>query len=71
MNLEDLREQTMPYECPYCFEEMCDEDIIDETEYNVNRIGHNIGGTASVFECPKCFEKSFIHKESLGYKIWE
>jgi predicted RNA-binding Zn-ribbon protein involved in translation (DUF1610 family) len=69
IELYDYREQTMPYECPYCYEELEDKDIIGETVYDVVRIGHNIGGTASVFECPKCFEKSFIHKESLKWKI--
>jgi len=46
-----------------------EENIISEQTYNVVRIGHNIGGLAVVFECPNCFEKSFIHKESLKWKI--
>ena len=69
IELSDLQEQVMPYQCPYCFNDMLDTDIIGETTYNVVRIGHNIGGTATVFECPLCFNKSFIHKESLKWKI--
>ena len=48
---------------------MEDENIIGETIYDVVRIGHNIGGQAVVFECPKCFEKSFLHKDSLKWRI--
>jgi len=69
IELGDLREQTMPYECPHCFKEMKDTDIIGETEYDVVRIGHTSGGRAVVFECPCCFKKSFLHKESLKWKI--
>lgn len=68
-DLNTMREQDMPYQCPYCYEDMKDENIVGETMYDVLRIGHNIGGVASVFECSKCFEKSFIHKESLKWKI--
>ena len=68
-DLRTYREQDMPCQCPYCFEDMQDKDIIDEVEYDVVRIGHNIGGTASVFECPGCFRKSFVHKESLKWRI--
>lgn len=68
-DLNSYREQDMPYQCPYCFEDMKDEHIIGETEYDVVRIGHMIGGLAVVFECPCCFEKSFLHKESLKWKI--
>jgi len=67
--LSDLREQDMPLQCPYCYHDMETENIHCETIYDVVRIGHNIGGMATVFECPKCFEKSFIHKESLKWKI--
>ena len=68
-DLRTMREQTMPYECPYCYEEMKDNDLVGEATYDVVIIGHNIGGVASIFECPKCFEKSFIHKESLKWKM--
>ena len=67
-DLNTMREQDVPYQCPYCFEELKDTDLVGETTYDVVRIGHNIGGVASVFECPKCFEKSFIHQESLKWK---
>lgn len=69
IDLTPLKEQQMPYQCPYCYEELQDVDIIGETEYDVVRIGHNIGGLAVVFECQHCFEKSFLHKESLKWKI--
>ena len=69
IDLQPLKEQTMPYQCPHCFEDLQDKDIIGETEYDVVRIGHNIGGQAVVFECPHCFEKSFLHKESLKWKV--
>jgi predicted RNA-binding Zn-ribbon protein involved in translation (DUF1610 family) len=66
IELEALREQDIPYQCPYCYETMTNKDTIGETEYTVNRIGHNIGGIAVIFECPKCFEKSFVHGENLN-----
>jgi len=69
IDLTPLKEQQMPYQCPYCYEELSDGDIIGETEYDVMRIGHNIGGLAIVFDCPYCFKKSFLHKESLKWKI--
>lgn len=69
IDLEPLREQTIPYQCPSCYSDLNDKDIIGETEYDVVRIGHNIGGTATVFECPVCFEKSFLHTDSLKWKI--
>ena len=68
-DLNTYREQTMPRQCPYCYEDMSEADIIGETRYDVVKIGHNIGGTATVFECPCCFEKSFVHKESLKWRI--
>jgi hypothetical protein len=68
VDLTALKEQTAPMQCPYCFEDLKVTNIIDETEYDVVRIGHNIGGRATVFECPHCFQKSFIHKESLKWK---
>jgi hypothetical protein len=68
IDLQALREQTAPLQCPYCYEDLSKADIIGETLYDVVRIGHNIGGQATVFECPHCFEKSFIHKESLRWK---
>ena len=68
-DLTALKEQTAPMQCPHCFEELNGKDIIGETEYDVVRIGHNIGGIAIVFDCSHCFEKSFIHKESLKWKI--
>jgi predicted RNA-binding Zn-ribbon protein involved in translation (DUF1610 family) len=69
IDLTSLREQDVPFQCPCCFEILQDKDIIGETEYDVMRIGHNIGGQAVVFDCPHCFEKSFLHKESLKWKI--
>lgn len=69
VELDSIREQIMPFECPYCYHDMDMIDVIGEQEYDVVRIGHNIGGIASIFECPKCFEKSFIHKESLKWRI--
>jgi len=69
IDLIDLKEQIAPYQCPHCFIDMQDENIVGESEYDVVRIGHNIGGIAVIFECPKCFEKSFIHKDSLKWKI--
>jgi hypothetical protein len=69
IDLTYLKEQTGVMQCPYCYEDMTVNNIIGETEYDVVRIGHDIGGRATVFECPKCFEKSFIHKESLKWKI--
>jgi predicted RNA-binding Zn-ribbon protein involved in translation (DUF1610 family) len=68
IDLQPLKEQTAPYQCPHCYEDLTDNDIIGETEYDVVRIGHNIGGTAVVFECSHCFKKSFLHKESLKWK---
>jgi hypothetical protein len=67
IDLQPLKEQTGVMECPHCYEDLHVKDIIGETEYDVVRIGHNIGGTAVVFECSKCFEKSFIHKDSLKW----
>lgn len=69
IELSALREQDCVKQCPYCYGDLEEKDIIGETTYDVVRIGHNIGGIASVFECPKCFEKSFIHKDSLRWKI--
>jgi predicted RNA-binding Zn-ribbon protein involved in translation (DUF1610 family) len=69
IELSDIREQVMPYQCPTCYKDMENKDIIGETVYDVVRIGHAIGGIATVFECPFCFSKSFIHKESLKWKI--
>ena len=69
IDLEPLKEQALPFQCPSCYESLEDKDIIGETEYDVVRIGHNIGGIAVVFDCPHCFEKSFLHKESLKWKI--
>jgi hypothetical protein len=69
IDLVSLKEQDIPYQCPHCYKSLSDKDIIGETEYDVVRIGHNIGGTATVFECSFCFEKSFLHKESLKWKI--
>jgi hypothetical protein len=69
IDLEPLKEQTAPLQCPHCFEDLSMKDVIGETVYDVVRIGHNIGGTAVVFECPHCFEKSFLHKESIRWKI--
>lgn len=69
IDLASLREQDMPYQCPYCFTNMNNSNIVGETEYNVFRLGHNIGGIALIFNCAKCFNKSFIHKNSLKWKI--
>lgn len=69
LDLNAYREQTMPRQCPYCYEDMSEEDVVGETEYDVVRIGHTSGGIAVVFECPCCFEKSFVHKESLKWRI--
>jgi uncharacterized Zn-finger protein len=69
IDLTDLKAQEAVMQCPYCYEDMTVNNIIGETEYDVARIWHDIGGMATVFECPKCFEKSFIHKESLKWKI--
>lgn len=69
VDLNTIREQTMPRQCPYCFEDLKPSDEIGEQEYDVVRIGHNIGGKATVFECPECFKKSFVHTESLKWKI--
>ncbi len=69
IDLQPLKEQDIIYKCPYCFEKLEDKDIIGETEYDVVRIGHAIGGIASVFECPYCFEKSFLHQQSLKWRI--
>ena len=69
IELQDIREQVMPYQCPTCYKDMEDSDIIGETIYDVVRIGHGIGGIATVFECKFCFNKSFVHKESLKWKI--
>jgi len=64
-----MREQNEIMECPYCYSALETKNKIGETVYDVVRIGHDIGGIAVVLECPKCFEKSFIHKESLKWKI--
>ncbi len=69
VDLETIREQVMPRQCPYCYEVMCKQDILGEQEYDVVRIGHCMGGQATVFECPCCFEKSFVHTESLKWRI--
>ena len=69
IELSTLREQDIIYQCPYCFEQLKDINIIGETEYDVVRIGHNCGGIATVFECSSCFQKSFVHKDSLKWKI--
>jgi len=55
-------------ECPYCYSDLKTKDKIGKKAYDVVRIGHDIGGIAIVFECPKCFEKSFIHQGSLKWK---
>lgn len=68
-DLNIMKEQDGVMECPYCHKELSEKDIIGETEYDVVRIGHDIGGIATVFECPHCFEKSFIHKKSLKWII--
>lgn len=57
---EALREIDIWNQCPYCYGEMTDKDIIGEGEYPI-RIGHNPGGKALVYECNGCFEKSFCH----------
>jgi len=64
-DLEALREIQCYNQCPYCYEDITDNNIIGEQEYDICRIGHNIGGLANIFECPYCFEKSFGHKEVL------
>lgn len=69
VDLNTIKEQDVVKQCPYCFEDLQEKDIIDECEYDVVRIGHNIGGEATIFECSHYFEKSFIHKESLKWKI--
>jgi hypothetical protein len=68
-DLNTMKEQDNIMQCPYCYEDLTIDNSVGETGYDVVRIGHNIGGMATVFECPKCFEKSFIHKESLKWKI--
>jgi hypothetical protein len=68
IELQALKEQTAPLQCPYCYIDLTEKDIIGETEYDVVRIGHNMGGIAVVFGCPCCFKKSFIHKENLRWK---
>jgi len=68
-NLELLTEQTIAYQCPYCYNTILGGNIIAETIYDVVRIGHNIGGIAIVMQCNHCSRKSFIHKESLIWKI--
>jgi len=68
-DLDTMREQDAIMQCPYCFKELKTKDIVGECTYDIVRIGHNIGGIATVFECSECFEKSFIHKESLKWKI--
>ena len=50
VDLNTIREQTMPRQCPYCFEDLKISDVIGEQEFDVVRIGHNIGGQATVFE---------------------
>ena len=69
INLSSLKEQTIAYQCPYCFEDILDDNIIGETIYDVVRIGHDIGGTAVIMKCNHCKKLSFIHKESLGWRI--
>ena len=69
IELTALREQDCIMQCPYCYAALTEKNVVGETIYDVVRIGHNIGGLAVVFECPKCFEKSFIHKDSLKWKI--
>jgi len=61
IDLNIIREQVMPRQCPYCFEDLKPSDKIGEQEYDVVRIGHDIGGKATVFECSECFKKSFVH----------
>lgn len=68
-DLNIMREQVGVLQCPNCFKDLVMGNKIGETIYDVVRVGHNIGGVAAVFECPYCFEKSFIHKESLKWKI--
>jgi predicted RNA-binding Zn-ribbon protein involved in translation (DUF1610 family) len=68
-DLTSFREQDCPYQCPYCCRDMSDDEIDGHTEYNVLRIGHDIGGKATVFKCSECQEKSFIHTESLRWKL--
>lgn len=69
VDLETIREQVMPRQCPYCYEDMSEDDILGEQLYDVVRIGHGMGGQATVFDCPQCFEKSFVHTESLRWRI--
>lgn len=67
MILDDFREMGVPYQCPHCYEDVKNENIVGSGEYPF-KIGHNVGGKAIVFECPHCFEKSFMHE---GNKIEE
>lgn len=68
VELDALREQDFPYQCPYCFEIMEDHHIVGTGTYPF-RVTHAMGEPATVFECPHCFEKSFIHTESLQWRI--
>ena len=69
IDLEPLKEQDIAYQCPYCYEDILEGNIIGETIYDSVRIGHNIGGTAVVMKCNHCEKNSFIHKESLKWRL--
>ena len=62
VDLNTVREQTMPRQCPYCYIDLAPTNILGTQEFDVVRIGHTTGGEATVFECPHCYKKSFVHK---------
>lgn len=64
-DLNALKEQGVIGQCPYCDYQMVKANVIGTEEYNVVRLRHRFGGVAAVFECPKCFEKSFCHEDNL------
>jgi hypothetical protein len=65
-DLKSYRVQDIPFQCPYCYLDMMPDNIIGNTEYDISIIGHSLGGTANIFECPVCFEKSFCHEGYNG-----
>ena len=61
IDCEPLKEILVWEHCAYCYAKLLKEDIIGYGEYPQGRIGHNPHGKTIVYECPKCFEKSFCH----------
>jgi len=55
--------QDIPYVCPECDYLLTKKDIMGECDYpEILYRGRIKPGKALKFECPKCFEVSYLHK---------